>query len=98
MNLYSLPFRDMISFGGYCIAGVDPNSNILCLNMMEFPDEEMKQLIEERIEGTLSHESNHAVLNEVINLGRSLGLDFFDGFDTEYEISLASHSSEVNPE
>ena len=88
MNLGELPFRDMISFNGYCIAGVDPTTNLLCLNMMEFPDEEMKQKIEEKMEGTLSHETIHAILNEVVGLGRSPGLNFFDSFDTNYQVSL----------
>jgi len=56
--------------------------------MMEFPDEEMKQKIEEKIEGTLSHKTIHAILNEVVGLGRSPGFNFFDGFDTNYQVSL----------
>ncbi len=93
MNLGELPFRDMISFNGYCIAGVDPLTNTLCLNMMEFPDEEMKKKIEEKIEGILSHETNHAILNEAMDLGRSPGFDYFDGFDTDYQVSLPVQSS-----
>ena len=86
MNLGELPFFDMMWSNR--VAGVHLETMTMCLNRAAwFEDELVNQKIEQTCEGLITHETIHAILNEVVGLGKSPEWDVIDG-DPNYTISI----------